>query len=59
MAAIDWAMCHHLVRCKHAMSHAKCPNNCLPHVIRPATSASIRTVQTVQSTPLFFACLSF
>jgi hypothetical protein len=56
VATIDWATCHHSIRCKQAMSSANCENRFLPCVVRPDTSASVRTVQ---STPLFFACLSF
>jgi hypothetical protein len=50
MAAIDWATCHHSIHCKQAMSPANCPNSYLPRVVRPATSVSVRTVQ---STSLF------
>ena len=56
VVAIDWATCRHPIHCQQAMSHANCSNDCLPHVVRPATSASIRTVR---STSLFFAYLSF
>jgi hypothetical protein len=53
VAAIDWAMCHHSIHCKQAMSPSNCANSCLPRVVRPTTSTSIRTVRTVQSTSLF------
>jgi hypothetical protein len=51
VTAIDWAMCRHSIHCKQAMSPANCPNSYLPHVVRPTTSASVRTVQS--TTPFF------
>jgi hypothetical protein len=38
------------------MSHANCPHNCLPRVVRTATSAA---VWTIQSTSLFFPVCHF
>jgi hypothetical protein len=44
VASIDWAMCHHPIHSKQAMSYTNCPHNCLPRVVRPTTSVSVRTV---------------
>jgi hypothetical protein len=49
----------HVVAIDWATSPANCANSFLPCVVQPAMSTSIQTVRNIQSTPHFFAYLSF